>query len=64
VFCVVGLVPDCAVLVATVRALKMHGGGPAVTSGQPLDSAYTKVCSCMSRICDWKCYLVELVYAV
>lgn len=38
-----GLVPDCAVLVATVRSLKMHGGGPTVTSGQPLDPAYTKV---------------------
>jgi len=24
------LVPDCVVLVATVRALKMHGGGPKV----------------------------------
>lgn len=40
----VGLVPDCAVLVATVRSLKMHGGGPTVTSGQPLDPAYTQVC--------------------
>lgn len=37
------LVPDCAVLVATVRSLKMHGGGPTVTSGQPLDPAYTQV---------------------
>ena len=25
-----GLVPNCVVLVATVRALKMHGGGPKV----------------------------------
>ncbi|KAL5484100.1 hypothetical protein EMCRGX_G020546 [Ephydatia muelleri] len=37
-----GLLPSCAVLVATVRALKMHGGGPKVVAGQPLDSAYTK----------------------
>jgi formyltetrahydrofolate synthetase len=36
-----GLIPDCSVLVATVRALKMHGGGPAVTPGKPLDAAYT-----------------------
>ena len=36
-----GLVPDCAVIVATVRALKMHGGGPAVRPGRPLDEAYT-----------------------
>eukprot|EP00494_Astrolonche_serrata_P024586 UN24845 len=28
-----GLEPDCVVLVATVRALKMHGGGSAVVSG-------------------------------
>jgi len=35
-----GLVPDCVVLVATVRALKMHGGGPAVKAGAPLDPAY------------------------
>lgn len=35
-----GLVPNCAVVVATVRALKMHGGGPNVTAGQPLDPAY------------------------
>ena len=28
-------------LVVTVRALKMHGGGPAVTPGAPLDFAYT-----------------------
>ncbi|HDD61228.1 MAG TPA: formate--tetrahydrofolate ligase [Chloroflexi bacterium] len=35
-----GLVPDVVVLVATVRALKMHGGGPKVTAGAPLDPAY------------------------
>jgi formyltetrahydrofolate synthetase len=37
-----GLVPQCAVLVATVRALKSHGGGPVVEPGKPLDAAYTK----------------------
>jgi formyltetrahydrofolate synthetase len=36
-----GLVPNVVVLVATVRALKMHGGGPRVVAGKPLDSAYT-----------------------
>ena len=30
-------------LVATIRSLKMHGGGPLVTSGKPLDPAYTQV---------------------
>ncbi len=37
-----GLIPDAVVLVATVRALKMHGGGPSVTPGRPLDKAYTE----------------------
>lgn len=36
-----GLKPDCVVLVATVRALKMHGGGPKVIPGKALPSAYT-----------------------
>ena len=37
-----GLKPDCVVLVATVRALKTHGGGPKVVAGKPLDMAYTE----------------------
>jgi formyltetrahydrofolate synthetase len=37
-----GLIPNCVVMVATVRALKMHGGGPTVTAGKPLDPAYTE----------------------
>jgi methylenetetrahydrofolate dehydrogenase (NADP+)/methenyltetrahydrofolate cyclohydrolase/formyltetrahydrofolate synthetase/formate--tetrahydrofolate ligase len=37
-----GLRPDCVVLVATVRALKTHGGGPRVVAGRPLDRAYTE----------------------
>ena len=36
-----GLLPDAIVLVATIRALKMHGGGPTVKPGIPLDDAYT-----------------------
>ena len=36
-----GLKPDCSVLVATVRALKMHGGGPEVVPGRPLPDEYT-----------------------
>ena len=37
-----GLKPDCSVLVATIRALKMHGGGPEVAPGRPLPDAYTQ----------------------
>ncbi len=36
------LIPDCVVLVSTIRALKMHGGGPRVVPGRPLDPAYTE----------------------
>lgn len=35
-----GLAPHAVVLVATVRALKMHGGGPAVVPGAPLPPVY------------------------
>jgi formyltetrahydrofolate synthetase len=37
-----GLIPNAVVLVATIRALKMHGGGPRVIPGRPLDPAYTQ----------------------
>ena len=37
-----GLIPNCVVLVSTVRALKMHGGGPKVVPGRPLDKAYVE----------------------
>lgn len=37
-----GLTPNAAVVVCTVRALKMHGGGPKVAPGAPLDRAYTE----------------------
>ena len=37
-----GLTPHCSVVVCTIRALKMHGGGPRVVPGRPLDRAYTE----------------------
>lgn len=37
-----GLTPNVSVLVCTVRALKMHGGGPTVVPGRPLPEEYTK----------------------
>ena len=37
-----GLIPNVVVLVATIRALKMHGGGPTVKPGAPLGKAYTE----------------------
>jgi formate--tetrahydrofolate ligase len=35
-----GITPNAVVIVATIRALKMHGGGPEVKPGIPLDAAY------------------------
>lgn len=35
-----GLVPDVVVIVATIRALKVHGGGPPISPGTPLDPVY------------------------
>jgi formate--tetrahydrofolate ligase len=37
-----GLKPHVSILTATIRALKMHGGGPKVVAGKALDDAYTK----------------------
>lgn len=37
-----GLIPNVVVMVATVRALKMHGGGPKVVAGKPLAQEYTE----------------------
>ena len=37
-----GLAPSAVVLVATIRALKMHGGGPKVTAGRSLPAPYTR----------------------
>lgn len=35
-----GLKPHCAVLVATIRGLKCHGGAPVPVPGRPIDPAY------------------------
>jgi formate--tetrahydrofolate ligase len=37
-----GLKPHVSVLTTTIRALKMHGGGPKVVPGLPLPEEYTK----------------------
>uniref|UniRef100_A0A8B9ZJT3 C-1-tetrahydrofolate synthase, cytoplasmic n=1 Tax=Anas platyrhynchos TaxID=8839 RepID=A0A8B9ZJT3_ANAPL len=68
-----GLRPHVVVLVATVRALKMHGGGPAVTAGVPLPKEYTeenlqllaKGCSNLSKqIQNARMFGVPVVVAV
>ncbi len=48
-----GLKPDAVVIVATVRALKLHGGGPAVQAGRALDPVYTSENLCLlEKGCD------------
>lgn len=48
-----GLKPKVAVIVATIRALKMHGGGPTVKAGQPLQTEYTEEnVDLVSKGCD------------
>eukprot|EP00123_Amoebidium_parasiticum_P018558 comp24240_c0_seq1/m.44814 comp24240_c0_seq1/g.44814 ORF comp24240_c0_seq1/g.44814 comp24240_c0_seq1/m.44814 type:complete len:932 (-) comp24240_c0_seq1:839-3634(-) len=37
-----GLIPNAVVIVSTVRALKMHGGGPQVVAGKPIPDEYTQ----------------------
>jgi formate--tetrahydrofolate ligase len=37
-----GLHPNVSVLTATIRAIKMHGGGPKVVPGKPLPQEYTR----------------------
>ncbi len=37
-----GLAPHVSVVVATIRALKMHGGGPQVLPGRPLPQEYVE----------------------
>ncbi|GMH11518.1 hypothetical protein Nepgr_013359 [Nepenthes gracilis] len=67
------LTPQCAVIVATVRALKMHGGGPEVAAGKPLDHAYLTEnvslveagCVNLARhISNTKAYGVNVVVAI
>jgi formyltetrahydrofolate synthetase len=37
-----GLIPNVSILTTTIRASKMHGGGPTVVPGRPLPEEYTK----------------------
>lgn len=68
-----GLTPHCAVLVASIRALKMHGGGPSVTPGVSLHSEYTNehlelvekgVVNLMKHVENLKKFGVNVVVAI
>ena len=67
------LKPDCAVLVATIRAIKMHGGGPRVVPGAPLPAAYVTenmdlvekgICNLQRHIAGIRKFGVPVVVAV
>ncbi|OBA21523.1 C-1-tetrahydrofolate synthase mitochondrial precursor [Metschnikowia bicuspidata var. bicuspidata NRRL YB-4993] len=68
-----GLAPDVIVIVATVRALKVHGGGPDVKAGAPLAAEYTQEnvdllregCSNLGKhIANAKAYGLPVVVAI
>jgi methylenetetrahydrofolate dehydrogenase (NADP+) / methenyltetrahydrofolate cyclohydrolase / formyltetrahydrofolate synthetase len=68
-----GLVPDVVVVVATIRALKVHGGGPPISPGAPLNPVYKeenvdilrKGCVNLAKhVANAKAYGVPVVVAV
>ncbi len=68
-----GLVPDAVVLVATIRALKMHSGKFRVVAGRPLDKAITTenipaleegICNLEKHIENVKLHGLECVVAI
>lgn len=68
-----GLVPHVVVLVATVRALKTHGDGPAIKPGQPLQQCYKEehlemlekgCCNLQKHIKNAKMFGVSVVVAI
>lgn len=68
-----GLEPNCVVLVTTVKALKMHGGGREVVPGKPLPEEYGSenlellekgCCNLRKHISNAKKFGVPVVVAV
>ena len=68
-----GKIPNAIVLVATVRALKMHGGGPVVVPGTPLKPEYTQenlqlleagLCNLVKHIENGKKFGIPVVVAI
>jgi methylenetetrahydrofolate dehydrogenase (NADP+) / methenyltetrahydrofolate cyclohydrolase / formyltetrahydrofolate synthetase len=68
-----GLVPDVVVIVATIRALKVHGGGPEIQTGAALPEAYRQEDTALLRrgcvnlkkhISNAKCYGVPVVVGI
>ncbi len=57
-----GLKPHCAVLVATIRALKCHGGAPVPVPGKPLDPGYSEEnVEWVEKGCDNLVHLINVI---
>ncbi|MEN8135367.1 MAG: formate--tetrahydrofolate ligase [Thermodesulfobacteriota bacterium] len=57
-----GLKPHVSVLTTTIRALKMHGGGPKVVAGKALDDAYTKEnVGLVEKGCENMVHLIKVI---
>ncbi|QDR79380.1 formate--tetrahydrofolate ligase [Sporomusa termitida] len=57
-----GLKPNVSILVATVRALKMHGGGPTVVPGRPLPDEYTREnLGLLEKGCENMVHLINMI---
>ncbi|QSL65870.1 hypothetical protein MERGE_000149 [Pneumocystis wakefieldiae] len=68
-----GLQPDAIVLVTTVRALKLHGGGPEIIPGKPLNNVYITenlelvrkgCCNMIRHILNTKKYGLPVIVAI
>ncbi|CAI0440672.1 unnamed protein product [Linum tenue] len=60
-----GLTPQCAIIVATIRALKMHGGGPDVVAATENVALVEAGCINLARhVANTKAYGVNVVVAV
>lgn len=57
-----GLKPHVSVLTSTIRALKMHGGGPKVVAGIALPDAYTKEnLALVEKGCENMVHLINVI---
>lgn len=67
------LLPNAVVIVATVKALKMHGGGPEVVAGKPLADEYRQenldllakgICNLEKHIKNANLYGIPVIVAI
>jgi formyltetrahydrofolate synthetase len=57
-----GLKPHVSILTSTIRALKMHGGGPKVVAGKALPDEYTKEnVALVEKGCENMVHLINVI---